>query len=101
MGEQEQRRQPEPTLIPAALGEEARDVVAVDEIELRLLYAPPVAYQQLLYALHELPGAGPAIGEKVVDGKGEVIIHGRIELLSIEEGTGVIPNLSYEHCVGL
>ena len=101
MGEQEQRRQPKPPLIPAALGEKARDVVAVDEVELRLLYAPPVAYQQLLDPLHELPGAEPSAGKKVVDCKGEVIIHGRIELLSIEEGTGVIPNLSYEHCVGL
>ena len=101
MGEQEQRRQPEPTFISSTLGKEARDVVAVNEIELRLLYAPPVAYQQLLDPLHELPGAEPAIGKKVVDRKGEVIIHGRIELLSIEEGTGVIPNLSYEHCVGL
>ena len=100
MGEQEQRRQPEPTLIPAALGEEARNIVAVDEIELRLLYATPVAYQQLLDPLHELPGAEPSAGKKVVDCKGEVIIHGRIELLSIEEGTGVIPDLSYEHCVG-
>ena len=101
MGEQEQRRQPEPTFVSSALGKEARNVVAVDEVQLRLLYPPPVADEQLLYALHEIAGVELAVGEEVVNGEGEVVVHCRIELLALEEGARVVPNLSYEHRVGL
>ena len=112
-GHLEQRGQLQRGLVPLHQRQEARHVVAAEEIELRQCHLPVVEGQHKIYGIGELDcaqwlqlvasgtlsGVQALSAEEAQAGAVEDVVHHRVELIPLQPALGIEPYLAHDVCL--